>query len=1631
MKKLLTLSFWLLCFGTAFSQRTIWIETFEDLPVGTTSDAGTTAWTRTTTNANLGSGDYFEVREIDYWNGGTPSFTHSDNRAFGSNNIGGASPNNFATWQTGNINISAYTCTGCSGVNISLDLWETGDLDAGDNVTVSYSLDGGTPVNIFNVTDDPLSYTPNNAPNTKLTVANVFQCGIGAGTNATNLVITVRIQSDDDNGDTETYFFDNVRVSATGLTFTEVAGTAGITVASTDKDGGHTFADLNNDGCLDMFININNNNGRLFLQNLSSGRCAGTFTDRGVDGTTPIFYDQQESGRWQERSVIIADMNNDGYLDLARNSNPVVAIYYNNQIDGTFSMGQLTGTPLYRSHLTILNANTPSPSGMSGFNTEGMTWLDYNLDGWVDLLVDNHNYGTLAYQKVVTTDAANCRTQLFNSLNTTQTGFPTSGFSDGDYMASGDYNDDGKMDFIVRKDGGANDLFTNNFVNAATTPYFSLDLMGSTNFTNADNGDKGGCAFVDLDNDGDLDLIWTSRGDGTGNFNTMIWERTGSTWTRRGTPIYMIYEQAIDCVAFGDVDSDGDYDLYFTNSNINNGAGYLLINNYDPAIPEQNLTFSRHAYQGSCNGITVPGSRNGESCSFVDYDHDGDLDLYVVYNNADNRLYRNNTLSSSSSASARNYMQVRVVMQNELSAATDIYNRTMIGANVTLWDSVLSTRVGGTQTLSGARGHGSQDPHIMYFGGLNRFATYKLVVRYPQMGTLARWTDTITVIPAQIAAPLGGHAFQTLTVARPGEFFGINNPCNDLIQCENKATGIRGPGGVGSTSAGDVLSLWLRGVNISAANGAAISQWDELSGKNNHAVQTSASNRPTYVSSSTQLNNRQAVSFNSSNQSFFRIADGVVDSTILSKTNTIFVVASRNSSSSDQDYALYGSNQTKGTAPAATDAYDGDGHPGFSRYEFNMGFTATGAGKVTIEDNQNTVFSTAQTTSSATGSQPQILTFEYQQDGVSSIYRNAASVGTVVAPKTSVSPRTLLIGGHGSNNTNLARYFDGEIAEIIVYNKKINKAQQRIIENAMAARYGISLATSTSTPTVSRVQSAQSSAGTGSQTATLTSTPTAGNLIVVISAHGGTNPGSGTPLISGSGWTGPILRNEDLTSSTSKGIAIWYKVASSGEPTAYSVNWTSNQHRVMVQEFSVTNGSFDLSGVVSATNEGSAASASTGTTSSSTFTNNLLIGAVGTINTTGTFTSWTNSLSSTIGSSLSSVSLWSGFVLSTTTGPQTSTASYNTSREFVSAIVAIPINVGNTSGTAYNYASTHGEDVAGLGQEIGSCNRQLDAQGPGPVRMWNPTALGNGEYLLWGHNELAMNSNGITNPVDPTASKAAVDGGGFEQVEKRLNRVWRVTETGEIGIVNFSIDLSTVPGNKREQDLRLLVDADGNFSSGSTTYTGTFDASTQIFTVTGKVNFADAQFFTIGSVNEDFTPLPVHLLGFEAYMQGKNARIEWQLENEQNMDYFVVEKSQTGFDWEFVAKVAAQKSLFYHTLDTKPYFGTSYYRLKMVSADGEVEYSKVAILQNDKLTSEHISIFPNPSSGVFNLFISSETHEQKVAYQVFNSSGTEVAFGELLTNTAAQLDMSQQPKGLYILKFGQNESVVVRRIILE
>lgn len=147
--------------------------------------------------------------------------------------------------------------------------------------------------------------------------------------------------------------------------FSEIAGSLGLAIPGA-KDGGATFADFNNDGCLDILVNTSNGTQR---SRLLVSDCA----------SPPSFTDQTATlapyllSHTLERSAVWGDFNNDGYLDFARNRSTHLQVYQNQEPSGNpaWSFGDAAHNPNFE--ITTLT---------NGLNCERLAWVDYNGDGF-------------------------------------------------------------------------------------------------------------------------------------------------------------------------------------------------------------------------------------------------------------------------------------------------------------------------------------------------------------------------------------------------------------------------------------------------------------------------------------------------------------------------------------------------------------------------------------------------------------------------------------------------------------------------------------------------------------------------------------------------------------------------------------------------------------------------------------------------------------------------------------------------------------------------------------------------------------------------------------------------------------------------------------------------------------------------------------------------------------------------------------------------------------------------------------------------------------------------------------------------------------------------------------------------
>lgn len=232
------------------------------------------------------------------------------------------------------------------------------------------------------------------------------------------------------------------------------------------------------------------------------------------------------------------------------------------------------------------------------------------------------------------------------------------------------------------------------------------------------------------------------------------------------------------------------------------------------------------------------------------------------------------------------------------------------------------------------------------------------------------------------------------------------------------SSSVSGPGGVGGTNGTTSLKLWLdsnKGVTTSSGN---LVTWLDQSGNGISTTSPAVANRPAF--SPNTLNGFPVISFDGSNDNL------ELSTNINTSTPTMFTVLNKTSV--------------------------GSGYVTFLTLQNNL-WTARNP-----SNDQWGMYNNTDVLSGVTlNSTYRILT---------SIERNFNDVdvntnGVVVNRTNGTGYHGKALGTIGSNNngsTNTGlQFFNGNIAEVIVYNTNLNLTEQIMVENALAAKYGLSL----------------------------------------------------------------------------------------------------------------------------------------------------------------------------------------------------------------------------------------------------------------------------------------------------------------------------------------------------------------------------------------------------------------------------------------------------------------------------------------------------------------------------------------------------------------------------------------------
>lgn len=185
-----------------------------------------------------------------------------------------------------------------------------------------------------------------------------------------------------------------------------------------------------------------------------------------------------------------------------------------------------------------------------------------------------------------------------------------------------------------------------------------------------------------------------------------------------------------------------------------------------------------------------------------------------------------------------------------------------------------------------------------------------------------------------------------------------------------------------------------------------------------------------------------------------------------------------------------------------------------------------------------------------------------------------------------------------------------------------------------------------------------------------------------------------------------------------------------------------------------------------------------------------------------------------------------------------------------------------------------------------------------------------------------------------------------------------------------------------------------------------------------------ATFYTISAEFTAFdlcATLPIDLLNlYISPSENNEISILWQTASEINNDFFTIERSLYGIEWETVSNVygAGNSSsiLSYSEIDENPYAGISYYRLKQTDFDGDFEYSEVKTVINNSTEELSLKMYPNPFKEQITLIGSEKSLENITIYNTLGQDVTSQATFKNVSKTKIIINFSALNKGGYFLK---------------
>jgi hypothetical protein len=169
--------------------------------------------------------------------------------------------------------------------------------------------------------------------------------------------------------------------------------------------------------------------------------------------------------------------------------------------------------------------------------------------------------------------------------------------------------------------------------------------------------------------------------------------------------------------------------------------------------------------------------------------------------------------------------------------------------------------------------------------------------------------------------------------------------------------------------------------------------------------------------------------------------------------------------------------------------------------------------------------------------------------------------------------------------------------------------------------------------------------------------------------------------------------------------------------------------------------------------------------------------------------------------------------------------------------------------------------------------------------------------------------------------------------------------------------------------------------------------------------------------------------------------LNWVTASEINNDYFEVQRSNDGVNFEKIGQVdgnGSTTSVSSYAFNDKNVLAdfssvsAFFYRLKQVDFDGTTEYSKTVRVSNNILTANNIEVYPNPNNGAFNIML--PANEQSTVQLIIVDRTGRIVEQKMMSlqqgDNLLDLNLSLS-KGIYMILIQQDGISVSKKFVVE